>query len=311
MGRAVAGDLVSPAIRLRGASQRLSFRREFLAVGQETDKCAFQQARMKRRVDLRLDIVIPAHNEERRIGPMLEAYRSRCSDPETRFVVALDRCRDRTADIVRNHRAADPRVQIVHYPKLGKGGVLMEAFRRCDADFIGFVDADCATPPSELVRLAEAAQRADGAIATRRHPAAVLPAQRPLTRRLTSAGFAFGIRKLFRLPYGDTQCGAKVLRRGLVEKCLPLMSSRDFLFDVDLLFVARRLGFRVVEVPTIWIDQAGSRVHARSDTLRMAFSAMRLWLHHRVIPVDLAAGEPVREDTLAAEHVREVARVPS
>ena len=253
---------------------------------------------------MRLDIVIPAHNEELRIGPMLETYRARCTDPEMRFVVALDRCRDRTAEIVQRHRAVDPRVELVHYPKLGKGGVLMEAFRRCDADLIGFVDADCATPPSELVRLADAAQRADVAIATRRHPASVLPARRPLARKLASAGFAFGVKKLFKLPYGDTQCGAKVLRREVVEKALPLMSSRDFLFDVDLLLVLRRLGYRVVEVPTIWIDRAGSRVQARADTVQMAASAIRLWLHHRVIPVDPAAGDPVREDTLAASEAQ-------
>lgn len=249
---------------------------------------------------MRLDIVIPAHNEERRIGPMLEAYRARCSDPETRFVVALDSCCDGTAELVRRHRAADPRVELVHYPKLGKGGVLMEAFRRCDAELVGFVDADCATPPSELLRLADAARQADGAIASRRHPAAVLPARRPLGRRLASAGFAIGVQRLFGLPYGDTQCGAKVLRRAVAERCLPLMSSRDFLFDVDLLLVAHRLGYRIAEVPTIWIDQEGSRVNARADTLRMAASALRLWLHHRVIPVDPAAAEPVREDTLAA-----------
>jgi glycosyltransferase involved in cell wall biosynthesis len=254
---------------------------------------------------LRLDIVIPAHNEELRIGPMLEAYRSRCSDPQTRFVVALDRCRDGTAEVVRRHRAVDSRVELVHYPKLGKGGVLMEAFRRCDADLVGFVDADCATPPSELMQLAEAASRGDGAIATRRHPAAVLPARRPLARRLASAGFAFGVQKLFRLPFGDTQCGAKVMRREVVEKCLPLMSSRDFLFDVDLLLVARRLGYRIVEVPTIWIDQEGSRVRARADTMRMAASALRLWLHHFVIPVDPAAGEPVYEDTLAESELEQ------
>jgi glycosyltransferase involved in cell wall biosynthesis len=260
---------------------------------------------------LRLDIVIPAHNEEQRIGTMLDTYRARCSDPETRFVVALDRCRDRTPEIVRHHREVDSRVELVHYPKLGKGGVLMEAFRRCDAEFVGFVDADCATPPSEFVRLAHVARHADGAIASRRHPAAVLPARRPLSRRIASAGFAFGVQQLFRLPYGDTQCGAKVFRREAVEKCLPLMASRDFLFDVDLLIVAGRLGLRIVEVPTIWIDQEGSRVQASSDTLRMAASALRLWLHHRVIPVDPAAGDPVSEDTLASAEDQEVERVAS
>lgn len=263
---------------------------------------------------MRLDIVIPAHNEEQRIGSMLATYRARCSDPEIRFIVALDRCRDRTEEIVMDHREVDARVELVHYPKLGKGGVLMEALRRCDAEFVGFVDADCATPPSEFVRLTDLARNADGAIASRRHPAAVLPARRRLSRRIASAGFAFGIQRLFRLPYGDTQCGAKVFRHEAVEKCLPLMASRDFLFDVDLLIIARRLGFSVVEVPTIWIDQDGSRVRASSDTLRMAASAFRLWLHHHVIPLDPAAGEPVSEDTLAAHHERtdvEVERVSS
>jgi hypothetical protein len=72
------------------------------------------------------------------------------------------------------------------------------------------------------------------------------------------------------------------------------MSSRDFLFDVDLLVVADRLGFDLVEVPTVWIDQAGSKLSAASDASRMLKSALRLWIHHRTMPVDPAAGAPVR-----------------
>jgi hypothetical protein len=90
---------------------------------------------------------------------------------------------------------------------------------------------------------------------------------------------------LFALPFADTQCGAKVLRRSLVERAIPLMSSRDFLFDVDLLIVARRLGFTVNEVPTIWIDQADSKLSAGRDSIRMLTSSLRLWIHHRVLPI--------------------------
>jgi dolichol-phosphate mannosyltransferase len=142
---------------------------------------------------VRLDIVIPAHNEEARIGRMLATYRHACTDPEVRFLVAMDDCRDRTARIVAEHRDDDARVECVAYPKLGKGGVIAESFRRADADLVAFVDADGATPPQELLRLAGAAERADGAIASRRHPAAVLPARRPLTRQVTSAGFSFAV----------------------------------------------------------------------------------------------------------------------
>jgi glycosyltransferase involved in cell wall biosynthesis len=236
---------------------------------------------------MRLDLVIPAHNEEHRIDRTLRAYRAQIA-PGTRVTVALDRCTDGTADAVRPH-LADRRIRMFDFPKYGKGGVLMEAFRHCDAELVGFVDADCATPPREIGRLAEAADGADGAIATRRHPAALLPAERPLARGVSSAGFAFGVQRLFGLPFSDTQCGAKVFRREVVAEALPLLSSRDFLFDVDLLLTARRLGYEIREVPTVWIDQEGSTVSAARDAKRMAASALRLWIHHRVLPVDRAA----------------------
>ncbi|MGH2807870.1 MAG: glycosyltransferase [Actinomycetota bacterium] len=234
-------------------------------------------------MNVRLDIVIPAHNEEARIGPTLASYRDAISDPEVRFLVALDGTVDSTGDVVRRHAFEDKRVELLDFPKLGKGGVLMETFRRCTGDLVAFVDADRATSPRELLRLVESVNEVDGAIASRRHPAAIVPV-RPLARRLASAGFAFGIRRLFRLPYTDTQCGAKVLHRDVVERILPYLSSRDFLFDVDLLVVAKMLGYRIVEVPTIWIDQEGSRVHPVGDARRMAASALRLWIHHKVLP---------------------------
>jgi glycosyltransferase involved in cell wall biosynthesis len=228
-----------------------------------------------------LDIIMPAHNEEHRIGPTLDSYRAVCSDADTRFVVALDACTDATAEIVASHAARDPRVVAHEFPKLGKGGVLMEAFARSDADLVGFVDADGATPPGELLRIADAAEHVGGAIACRHHPSAVLPAERPLRRRVTSAGFSFAVRRLLGLPYADTQCGAKVLRRDVVDDVLPALSTKDLLFDVDLLQVAGDRGHRLAEVPTIWVDQDGSRVSAVKDTRRMGAGLLRLWAARR------------------------------
>jgi dolichol-phosphate mannosyltransferase len=145
---------------------------------------------------VRLDIVMPAHNEEDRIDRTLRAYRAACPDDGVRFLVALDSCTDRTPEIVNAHELLDDRVQSFDYPKLGKGGVIAETFSRSDAELVAFVDADGATPPRELLRLADAARHVDGAIASRRHPASMLPARRPLTREITSAGFASGVRML-------------------------------------------------------------------------------------------------------------------
>jgi glycosyltransferase involved in cell wall biosynthesis len=256
---------------------------------------------------VRLDLVIPAHNEEGRIDRTLRVYRSMLADVDVRFIVALDSCTDATAEIVARHGHEDERVVSVAYPKLGKGGVVMETFRRCDADLVGFVDADASTPPGELMRLVATVEAgADVAIASRRHPASVVPRRRAV-RQLTSSAFPLLVRLAFGLPFADTQCGAKVVRRDVLDTVLPVVSSRDFLFDVDLLVVATRLGWRVAEVPTVWVDQPGSHVKPMQDAKRMALSTFRLWLHHRVIPlphaptrvIDLRDGS--RADVMSAQ----------
>ncbi len=238
---------------------------------------------------MRLDIVLPAHNEERRIGRTLQRYRRALDSPDIRFLVALDGCTDGTASVVKRQAASDPRVRLLDFPKLGKGGVLTEALRSSGAPLVAFVDADGATPPAELLRLRDHLvedSSCDLAIASRRLPASVNPAPRSLSRRLTSAGFAFAIRSLFDLPFADTQCGAKILTHDAASRLLPLVSSRDFLFDVDLLVGAQKLGLRADEIPTVWIDKDGSKLDAFRDARRMAASALRLWVHHRVIPVE-------------------------
>lgn len=253
---------------------------------------------------MRLDVVIPAHNEAHRIEATLRSYLTVCSDPDTRFLVALDDCRDDTAVIVNAYRDTDSRVEILEFPKLGKGGVLIESFRRSTADLVGFVDADCATPPAELLRLVDVATRVPGAVASRWHTSSVVPAPRPVSRRMFSAGFAWLVRRVFALPYADTQAGAKVLQRHAAQRILPLLSSRDFLFDVDLLVTARALGLRVVEVPTIWIDRKGSRVSGGREAARMAASLLRLWLHHKVIPVH-APSRGLPEQSASPERTRQ------
>lgn len=263
---------------------------------------------LNQEVALRLDIVFPAHNEERRIGRTLTAYRAAFSDPRTRFHVAMDACTDGTARVVAEHRRRDARVQAHAFPKLGKGGVLSEAFARADGELVGFVDADGATPPAEFGRLAEAAAAEGGAIASRSHPASVLPAPRPLTRRVTSAGFALATRRLLRLPYSDTQCGAKVLRRDVADAVIPHLQLRDFLWDVDLLLTARERRQRIVEVPTVWVDQDGSRVDAIADARSMGRSLLRLWWEARRRPAPASAPAaspapaPARRERTSAVH---------
>lgn len=247
------------------------------------------------------ELIVPAHNEQHRIGRTLDAYRSELLSPDLTITVALDDCTDATGEVVAQHAEADPRVRAIAYPRLGKGGVLSESFRASTADLVAFADADCSTPPAEIELLAETirATGADIAIASRWHPSSVLPKPRTRMRRLASAGFSRAVRAVFSLPFHDTQCGAKVMTRRAAQRVLPLLSSRDFVFDVDLLVTARALDLKVAEMPTVWIDRDGSRVEVLKDSLRMAASLGRLWLHHRVVPVRMPARAEVPEPALA------------
>lgn len=231
--------------------------------------------------EISLDIIIPAHNEAHRIGPTLRAYRQRLPHPDMRFIVALDSCDDATADIVARHREDDPRVELHAFPKLGKGGVIRHAFSLCEADLIAFVDADGSTSPEQLALLVQAAQNADGAIASRRLPTSSVQGNRAVARAAASTLFAWLVRRLFGLPYRDTQCGAKVIRREALELVLPRVTTSDLLFDVDLLLVADGLGYRFTEVPTIWVERPGSRVSLIRDLGDVAVTLTRLWMGHR------------------------------
>ncbi|MFP3882738.1 MAG: glycosyltransferase [Actinomycetota bacterium] len=228
-----------------------------------------------------LDIIIPAHNEANRIGPTLDAFRRGFPGAGVRFIVALDDCEDATADIVRRHAEHDARVELHDFPKLGKGGVIRRAFRVCGAEFVAYVDADGSTSPEQLARLVDATRRADGAIASRRLPASSVLGSRALARNAASFVFAWMVRRLFGLPYRDTQCGAKVMRRETLGRLLPHVTTTDLLFDLDLLLRADDLDYRIVEVPSVWVARTGSKVRLLRDFKQVTRSLLRLWIDWR------------------------------
>lgn len=207
-----------------------------------------------------LSLIVPAYNEERRIGKMLEAY-CRHFGRSVELIVVLNGCRDRTRDVVESiHAQFDTPMRIIDIPEpIGKGGAIIEGFRVATAPMVGFVDADGATSPVEFQKLVEALDdRVDGVIASRWHPRSTVRNRTSALRRFMSRAVAVIVRTLFRMPYTDTQCGAKVFRQQLVRTLLPHLKVRDMMFDVELLFLAQQRGYRVREQPTVWIDQSGS-----------------------------------------------------
>ena len=232
--------------------------------------------------DQSLLLLIPAYNEEARIEPVLRDYSAffqKNYSGKFRIIVVLNGCTDNTLGVVKKVAADFPEVRPLEFRSaIGKGGALIEGLRLASlGDLIGFVDADGATPPRAFLesgqknkwsrlrhRVALAAGRGDSSVANGQ-PAAVRH----------SRVFHFIVQLLFWLNISDTQCGAKVMKREVIEKIHSRLQIADMAFDINLLVSIKRAGFRILEVPTEWTDKAGSKV-----ALVRAFLADDVFVRH-------------------------------
>jgi dolichol-phosphate mannosyltransferase len=227
-------------------------------------------------------LLIPAYNEERRIGPVLRSYAEyvpKHYDGKFQLVVVLNGCRDNTLGVVQAVAAEFPVVTWVVDPNpLGKGGALIDGLKLAPrADLVGYVDADGSTEPPALLELVRRAGEADCVIGSRWVEGAVLHRLQSWRRRFASRTFHFIVQLLFRMNIHDTQCGAKVMRREVVEKIHSSLVIADMAFDINLLYLIKRNGFTVLEVPTVWTDKSGSTVSLFRTSLTMLLSVFRIW----------------------------------
>ena len=233
--------------------------------------------------DPSLLLLIPAFNEERRIEPVLRDYaRFFQAQYHGKFqlVVVLNGCTDNTLGVVQKVAKDFFSVSYLNFSApIGKGGALIEGLKLAPfADLIGYVDADGATPPQAFLELVRHLDAADCVIGSRWLPGAVIHQSQAGHRRLASRAFHLVVQLLFWLNIRDTQCGAKVMKRAAVEKIHPYLRIADMAFDINLLVALHRAGFRILEIPTEWTDQIGSKVALGRTSLTMFLSTFRIWL---------------------------------
>ena len=228
-----------------------------------------------------LTIVIPAYNEERRIGSTLEAYAkffSAIYGKSYVILAVLNGCIDGTEDEVKKLRAAYPQINHVVFPnKLGKGGALVEGFKLATGNVVCFVDADNMVEPREAIKLVDAMKTTDVAIGNRWHDASSARSHRPLQRRVLSVVVRLLVKYVLRLNYVDTQCGAKAIRRDALKLIIGDLSERGWTFDLDFLVNANRYGLKVKEIPVQWGHvELDSKVRVFRDLPRAVMSGIRI-----------------------------------
>jgi glycosyltransferase involved in cell wall biosynthesis len=227
--------------------------------------------------------LIPAYNEEARIEPVLREYAQFFAQNYSgtfQLVVVLNGCKDNTLGVVQRVAKEFPCIGWLDFPApIGKGGALIEGLKLAGhADLIGYVDADGATPPHAFLDLVKKIGAADCVIGSRWLPGAVIHQSQTGNRQFASRVFHFIVQTLFWLNIRDTQCGAKVMKRAVAEKIHPALRIADMAFDINLLVSIKRAGFKILEVPTEWTDQAGSKVVLGRSSLTMLLSVVRVRL---------------------------------
>lgn len=230
-------------------------------------------------------LLIPAYNEESRIGPVLREYGRYFQDHydgKFSLVVVLNGCRDNTLGVVQTVGREFPFIRPENFlDPIGKGGALIEGLKLAPtADVIGYVDADGASPPQAFHALVKLINKADCVIGSRWLPGAVLHQAQTRLRRFTSRCFHLVVEVFLWLHIKDTQCPCKVIRRPAIEAIYTSLRIADLAFDVNLLYSLKRAGFSILEVPTEWTDKIGSKVTASlfRASLTMFLSVFRIRL---------------------------------
>jgi len=251
-----------------------------------------------------LTVVLPAFNEEDRLGSALDelfGYLRRrggparegsvgadALPPTVRVLVVDDGSTDGTVALVRarpefSSPPAGLRLDLLEVSHGGKGAAVKAGMLAADSDLIVFADADMATPPDQLPKLVAALADHDVALGSRIQPdGRDMRRTQPGYRRLLGRVFHAGASIWVVGPVKDTQCGFKGFTRAAAHDLFQRQRVTSIVFDVELIHLARRRGYRIAVVPIQWSDKRGSRMSARPGlAVRVAWDLFRIPLLHR------------------------------
>ncbi len=231
-----------------------------------------------------VSVIIPAYNEEARIGKTLDAYESffkKKLGSDFEIIVVANACKDSTARVVEEKARKHKEIKLLDFVEGGKGFAVKRGFQQAlksKANLIGFVDADLATSPEAYLDLINNIKGYGGVIASRYVKGSVVKPKQPFIRILVSRIGNFIIRSLFLMPYKDTQCGAKLFKREAVEKILDKLNISHWGMDVELLYNMRKLGYKIKEQPSIWQDVSGSKLDVKKTSVQVLLAVLQLRL---------------------------------
>jgi len=236
--------------------------------------------------EIALSIIVPAYNEADRIVPTLDRLVAWIATTglEAELIVVDDGSKDDTTGVVRAHPAfEDGLLRLAENGRnRGKGYSVGHGVRESRGARVLFSDADLSTPIEEYSRLAAELDRGfDVAIGSRAAAGADIRKHQPLHRELMGRTFNRIVQTLVFPGIRDTQCGFKLFTADAAKTCFDHRTIDGFAFDVEVLFIARRLGLTVSEVPIAWENDEASRVSPIRHSYEMFRDILKIRRQHR------------------------------
>lgn len=212
-----------------------------------------------------LDIVLPVLNEELDLPVNAKALHGFMAEHfqkyQWRIVVADNGSTDSTLDIAKQLSQEFPRIDYMSLEQRGRGRALRRAWTESTADVVGYMDVDLSTDLEALPALVDAVRDGECDIATgSRLIRGAEVERRPFKREVASRGYSLVFRSMFFTQFRDAQCGFKVLNRRTVRDIVPLVSDNRWFFDTEMLILAEKNGYVVLEFPVKWTDDPDTRV---------------------------------------------------
>ena len=225
-----------------------------------------------------ISIIIPCYNEEKRIGKTLQAVNHFLTKQTYSYeVIVVDNgSDDRTEEIVKEFQKEMPNIRLLRKEKYGKGWAVKEGMLAAEGDYRLFTDADNSTDISQTNDLLEQAKQGyDVVVGSRQIKGAKILHPQSATRSFLGKIFRAVVKMLVPLPVKDTQNGFKLFSKEAAEKIFPKQRSLYWAFDVEILALASKMGFKIKESPILWKNDKQSKMNLKGMTL-MLFELLKI-----------------------------------
>lgn len=222
-----------------------------------------------------ISIVIPAYNEASRVGKTVQKIHDYMKDQKHEIIVVSDGSSDNTVSVVKQLNI--PTVKTIEYsPNRGKGYAVKTGMLQAKGDYILFSDADLSTPIEQIQKFMPYAFEFDVMIGSRALDRRLLAKKQPFYRDFIGRVFNKIVRIFAVRGIKDTQCGFKWFTRKAAKEVFTKVSIEGFGFDVEALMIAQKLGYKIKEIPVVWINDEATKVSPIKDSIRMFCDVLKV-----------------------------------